>query len=126
MISNSCKYTSRESNGLMSSRRHCSAHTVLVATQMDKTAVVYHGNGGGQSKGGGKGGGQSEGGGIWIVSRASPYPPHYCCCAIMRNSSNTEGRGWLVRLVSGGALPCNLHSHLWFPELTKSWNFQCE
>ena len=34
-----------------SSRRHCSAHTVLVATQMDKIAVVYHGNGGGQSKG---------------------------------------------------------------------------
>ena len=36
-----------------SSRRHCRAHTVPVATQMDETAGVYYGNGGGQSEGGG-------------------------------------------------------------------------
>ena len=29
-----------------------------------------------------------------LVSRPSPYPPHYCCCAI------AEGRGRLMRLLA--------------------------
>ena len=35
----------------------------------------------------------------YIVSRASPYPLHYCCCAMqLRNSCNAKGRGWRERL----------------------------
>ena len=43
-------------NVFCSSRRHCSAHTVPVATQTDESAVVHRSQ---------YGGGQFEGGGIW-------------------------------------------------------------
>ena len=38
-------------------------------------------------------GGEERGRGS-VVSRVGPYPPHH-------NSSNVEGRGWLVRLGGG-------------------------